>query len=196
MKAIVTTAIGVICVLAGVAAPVAVALGQQAQLRRFHVVREGVLYRSAQLSLPGLERVIRDHGIRTIVTLRDGSTGADVEEQHYCEARGIRFVRIPPHSWDGVQGAAPIDAGLRTFLDTLRDPARLPALVHCYRGVHRTGQYVAAYRVEYEGWGVPEALREMVDLGYDILDQHDDVRGYFASYKRTGRYSLPAHVAR
>lgn len=188
MKAILATSVGVVIILAGIAAPVAIALGEQARLRNFHVVRDGVLYRSAQLSRAGLERVVRDHGVRTVVSLRDGSKDSDKEEQAYCEARGIRFVRIPPHGWEGVQGTAPIDAGFKTFLDTLADPARRPVLVHCYRGVHRTGQYVAAYRVEYEGWSVPEALREMVDRGYDLLDQHDDVRAYFASYKRTGRY--------
>ena len=76
------------------------------------------------------------------------------------------------------------------FLDVLRDPANLPVLVHCYRGVHRTGSYVAVYRIEFEGWSVEKALEEMVDLGYDILPQHADVRGYFASYKRTGKYAL------
>jgi protein tyrosine/serine phosphatase len=188
MKATLTCLVGVLCVLCGIAAPVAVAIAERGRLRHFHVVRPGVLYRSAQLSPEGLARVIRDHGVRTVVCLRDGSTGADQKEEAYCAERGIRFVRIPPHSWAGVQGTAPIDAGLKRFLDTMAEPAARPVLVHCYRGVHRTGQYVAAYRVEFEGWSVPEALREMVDLGYDLLDKHDDVRGYFASYKRTGRY--------
>lgn len=187
---------GSLLVLAGLGIPILIGVRQQQQLRRFHVVREGVLYRSAQLSLAGLKRLIRDHGIRTVVNLRDGSTVSDQEEQRFCQANGIRFVRIAPLSWDGVQGSTPIDEGLRTFLDTLRKPEHLPVLVHCYRGVHRTGQYCAVYRIEYEGWSVPEALAEMVELGYNLLDEHADVRRYFASYQRTGRYHRSAQLDR
>src|SRR5437870_4725307 len=44
---------------------------RQSHYRNFHEVTPGVLYRSGQLSQPGLDRVLHDHGIRTVVTLRD-----------------------------------------------------------------------------------------------------------------------------
>ena len=188
--AILRTSVGVCVVLLGMAAPVGVAAWQRARMRNVSTVRAGVLYRSAQLSVTALDHVVRDHGIRTVVSLRFGVSETDRAEEQYCRDHGLNFVRITPRDWDGVQGSAAIDGGLALFLDTLREPKNLPALVHCYKGVHRTGQYVAAYRVEYEGWSVPDALKEMVERGYDLLDKHDDVRGYFASYKRTGRYAL------
>lgn len=198
MKSRWAISLGVGALLAGFLAPIVVALRQQAQLSRFHVVRDGVLYRSAQLPLAGLERVLRDHGIRTVITLRDSDSAADQAEEAFCRTRGIRFVRIPPRSWDGVQGSAPVEAGLRRFLDEVQDPTRWPVLVHCFRGVHRTGQYVAVYRVECEGWTVEHALNEMVDHGYQRvhLEQHRDVQGYFASYKRTGKYRLSPRAGR
>ena len=190
MKNVLAGCAALALVVAGLATPVAVALHQRHQLRGLHVVREGVLYRSAQLPVAGLERAVADHGIRTVVNLRDGTTAADRAEEAWCLANGIRFVRIPPLSWAGVQGNAEVEAGFTRFLEVMRDPANHPVLIHCYRGFHRTGGYVAIYRVEFEGWSVARAVEEMVDLGYTILDQHQDVQAYLASYRRTGRYAF------
>lgn len=180
--------VGVVAVAVAVAAPIAVGQWQASKLRNFDVVRPRVLYRSAQLSPAGLARLVQDHGIRTVVNLRDGSSPADQVEEKFCLDRGLKFVRIWPHEWDGVQGTASVEKGLTKFLDVVRDPANQPVLVHCFRGVHRTGAYVAVYRVEFEGWTVERALAEMVGHGYVQLDEHIDVKGYFASYRRTGRY--------
>ncbi|HEX4591770.1 MAG TPA: hypothetical protein VH120_17670, partial [Gemmataceae bacterium] len=57
--------------------PVGYASYRNANLRNFSVVKPGVLYRSGQLSLAGLERIIHDHGIRTVVTLRDALVEGD-----------------------------------------------------------------------------------------------------------------------
>jgi protein tyrosine/serine phosphatase len=191
MKSTLGVTVATALVLTAVAAPIAFAVRETARLRHLHAVRPGVLYRSAQLPVAGLERAVRDFGIRTVVNLRDGATAADKAEEAYCAANGIRFVRITPLKWDGVQGNAPIDAGLKTFLDVVQDPANQPVLVHCYRGVHRTGGYVAVYRMEFEAWDLARAVREMIDLGYTQIGDHGDVRAYLHSYRPSGRYSLP-----
>jgi tyrosine-protein phosphatase SIW14 len=178
--------------VAFLAIPVAAMVWEKAHRRNLHIVRSGVLYRSAQLSTRDLDRVVRDLGIRTVVNLRDGSSPADQSEEAYCIGHGIRFVRIAPLSWDGVQGAAPVDQGLKTFLELVADPSNHPVLVHCFRGIHRTGMYVAVYRVELEGWELSRALKEMIEHGYVQLDDHRDVKGYFASYRRTGKYDFLA----
>lgn len=178
-----TPLLGPLLVAAGLAAPIALAARQQAQARNFRVVRPGALYRSGQMTVAGLKRALAQHGIRTVINLRDGADDADRAEEEYCQRHGVRFVRIRPLSWDGTVGRAPIDAGLRLFLDTARDPANHPVLVHCQAGVHRTGLYVAFYRMEVEGWGKDRALGEMIALGYDELHKHADVRGYLRSYR-------------
>ena len=53
------------------AAPVAYAFHMQAQTRNFRIVKDGVLYRSGQITLFGLKNLLHDYGIRTVVTLRD-----------------------------------------------------------------------------------------------------------------------------
>lgn len=194
MRAILANGLGCLCVLTGLIGPILLGVRQQQSLRHFAVVRPGVLYRSAQLTPLGLQRLLDEYGIRTIVTLREGNSQADQEEQAFCERRGLKFVRIPLLSWDGVQGSAPVEQGLHTFLDLLRDSTNHPILIHCYRGVHRTGAYVAIYRMEYEGWTVQQAMREMVAHGYTILHKHQDVCRYLQSYRPTGRYQV--HVSR
>ena len=177
--------------LAAFSLPILLTLQQRGKYRHVGEVRQGVLYRSAQLSPNVLRQFINDHGIRTVVNLRNTLTGDDLAEEHYCRAQGLRFVRIEPLSLDGGQGAAPIDAGLKRFLDVMADPTNHPVLLHCYRGVHRTGVYTAIYRVEFEKWTMAQAVAEMCDNGYDTLADHADVRSYLASYKRTGKYTLP-----
>lgn len=186
---------GVLLVLGGLAAPIVLGVRQCHALRHFHVVRQGVLYRSAQLNEAGLRQVVRDLGVRTIVNLRDGLQTNDQREETFCRDNGVRFVRIKPLSWNGVQGHTPVEAGLRTFLRVMSDSANHPVLIHCYRGVHRTGGYVAVYRMEMEGWKKDEALAEMRNLGYVQLGEHADVAGFFESYRRTGRWALPRPAA-
>src|SRR5437879_1274432 len=86
-------------VAAFIVGPVLFANHQQKQMKNFRVVREGVLYRSGQMSLEGLRRAVQDHGIRTVVSLRDartpGDTPPDAAEEEFCRDLDILFVRIP-----------------------------------------------------------------------------------------------------
>jgi tyrosine-protein phosphatase SIW14 len=181
--------LGVGVVLVCVVGPVALAIHQQQDVRNFHVVRAGALYRSAQLTVPGLRRVINDHGIRTVVNLRDGIVPADLAEEEFCRQSDVRFVRLLPCSWDGGAGNAAVDGNVRTFLDVMRDPANHPVLVHCFAGIHRTGAYCALYRMEFQGWSNDQAIAELKAHGYDNFENEADIRGYLTGYTR-GRFLL------
>jgi tyrosine-protein phosphatase SIW14 len=181
-------------VVAAIAVPLLFAHRERLDGRHLRVVRERVLYRSAQLPPSGIARAVKDLGVKTVVSLRDSDRPADHAEELYCGSQGIRFVRIEPLSWDGVQGTAPVDQGLARFLEVMSEPKNHPVLVHCYRGVHRTGAYVAVYRMECEGWSRERALKEMVTAGYDLLDKHDDLRGYMTRYVAGDKYRLPKNA--
>jgi protein tyrosine/serine phosphatase len=174
--------LGVVVILALIAAPIVFAARQQAQIRNFRVVRDGVLYRSGQLSLPGLARILHDYGIRTVVSLRDGTTRQDQQEQAFCEQAGICFVRIPPRAWQGDDHAVPAEENVTAFRAVLDDPRHHPVLVHCFAGIHRTGAYVAIYRMQYEGWSSEQAIAEARACGYTTIDEELDVLGYLQSY--------------
>ena len=171
-----------------IAGPVVFANHRQNQTRNFRIVRAGVLYRSGQMTVSGLERLVDEYGIRTVVSLRDsyvpGGTPPDRQEEEYCRKMDILHVRISPRAWESPTGGpAPVEEGVRRFLEVMADRRNYPVLVHCFAGVHRTGAYCAIYRMEFEGWSNAEALAEMKACGYDNLDDEWDIRGFLESYR-------------
>jgi protein tyrosine/serine phosphatase len=169
-----------------VGGPLAYSRYRQKQLRNFRIVREGVLYRSGQMSLSGLKRIVRDYGIKTVVTLRDavvaGQTPPDWKEQLFCEAEDILYVRIRPERWWASDDTVPAEKGVRRFLAVMDNPSNYPVLIHCFAGVHRTGAYCAVYRMEYEHWSNAQAISEMKSCGYINLNDEFDLLGYLERY--------------
>ena len=179
--------------------PVVYAYRHENQKRNFRVVREGVLYRSGQTTLAGLERLVHDYGFRTIVSLRDsysGGTPPDAREETYCQKMDILYVRISPHHWEAPPGAAPgtpapVEEGVRKFLAVMADRRNYPVLVHCCAGIHRTGAYCAIYRMESEGWSNEAAIAELKAYGYTNFDVEWDIRHYLENYRPGQRVKVP-----
>jgi len=151
--------------------------------RNFHVVEPGVLYRSGQVPVSSLERLVHDYGIRTVICLREGDQDDDLAEQKYCRKWGINHVRIPPRAWWAPDGPAPAEQGLAVFREVMDNRENYPVLIHCFAGLHRTGAYCAVYRMEYQGWSNAEALAEMKRIGYRTLDEEWDILGFLESYQ-------------
>src|SRR5215831_5772022 len=150
--------------------------------RNFHVVEEGVLYRSGQMPLLRLQQYIAKHGIRTIVCLREGNALPDQQEEAWAKAKALKFVRIPPRQWYADEaGNVPADASVKAFREVMDDPANYPVLVHCFAGIHRTGAFCAVRRMDHDGFTNEEAIREMKNLGYTI--EHMDVLPYLRNYR-------------
>ncbi len=170
-------------VLAGAVTPPLLMCRQMKDTRHFAAVRPGVLYRSGQLTPAGLARLLHDHHIRTVVCLREPSPAADAEAA-WCARNEVRFVRITPRNWDGPPGGAAVDEPLRQFLDVMRDPANHPVLVHCLAGTHRTGGFVAVWRMEAEGWANADAMAELRGMGYTSIDTDLDINEYLSGYER------------
>lgn len=183
MSRLIQVCLGSLLVLSVIAAPIALAVHQQAQTRNFRVVRPGVLYRSGQMTKEGLNRILNDYGIKTVVNLRDGQTERDRTEETFCKSREIRFVRIQPNRWGDVGGSVPVEAGVHTFRALMSDPSNYPVLVHCFAGIHRTGAYCAIYRMEFDHWNNSRAIDEMKACGYTNLDEELDILGYMEQYR-------------
>lgn len=167
-----------------VAAPILYYRHREREDRNFHVVQEGVLYRSGQLPLYRLQQIVSQYGIRTVVSLRDGASTADEQEERWVTAKALKFVRIPYRDWNADEkGVAPADESVKEFRAVMDDPANYPVLVHCFAGIHRTGTMCAIYRIDYQGWSNDDAMNEMRAMGYTILEEHADVFTYMIRYR-------------
>lgn len=169
-----------------VGGPIAYVQYRRDHIRNFHVVRDGVLYRSGQLSLDGLKEAVHEYGIKTVLTLRfpkePGLPPPDLEEEQFCKLAHINHFRITALEWTATVGPIPAQKNVDTFLSIMRNPANHPVLIHCFAGMHRTGTYCAVYRMEMDGWSSADAIREMQHFGYTREDA--DVLAYLESYKR------------
>jgi tyrosine-protein phosphatase SIW14 len=165
-----------------VGAPWSYARYRQKNYRNFHPVRADVLYRSGQMSLSALQKVVHDYGIKTVITLRDATSPPAIEEENFCLLADMNYHRFPVAFWHEVDGVVSADDNVRRFLEIMDDPKNHPVLVHCFAGSHRTGAFVAIYRMEYEHWTNADALDEMKEQGYEHLAEEEDIRGYLTSY--------------
>jgi protein tyrosine/serine phosphatase len=160
---------------------------RNAQTRNFRVVEEGVLYRSGQLTLSGLQRVVNDYRIKTVITLRDsyaaGERAADTKEESWCRKEELNYYRFPPQHWWAADGPAPVEENVQQFRAILADPANYPVLVHCFAGIHRTGAYCAVYRMEQQHWNNEQAIEEMKACGYFNLKDEEDILDYLENYQ-------------
>ena len=185
MSRILQVAAGSLIVLALIVSPIVLAARQQAQTRNFHVIRPGVLYRSGQMTKEGLQRILNDYHIKTVINLRDGQTQRDQTEEAFCKSEEIHFVRILPSHWGDEGGSAPVEASVQRFRAIMSDPRNYPVLVHCLAGIHRTGAYCAIYRMEFEHWSNAQAIAEMKACGYSNLDDELDILGFMEQYRPT-----------
>jgi tyrosine-protein phosphatase SIW14 len=183
MSRVLRVGAGTVVVVLLIVGPVVYALRQQAHMRNFRVVRERVLYRSGQMTPAGLDRAFHDYGIKTVISLRDGTTQSDLDEEAFCDNRGVLFVRIPPSRWGDVGGSVPVEAGVKRFKEILQDRRYWPVLVHCFAGIHRTGAYTAIYRMEFDHWSNARAIAEVKASGYSNLDEELDILGFLEQYR-------------
>ncbi len=143
---------------------------QDRRYRNLHLVDDGKLYRSGQLTPEGFERVIRELRIGTVVSMRetkrDDQQFDDAFEEEICKRHGVHFERFHYLDWSAPDGSMPAKANIRKFL-ALFDNSEIPKpiLVHCFAGIHRTGVHVAAYRIDREGWTNEQAIEEMRWMG-------------------------------
>lgn len=136
-------------------------------LQHFAVVDEGALYRSGQPTPEQIGELIARYRLRTVISLRGSRDATDpdaweVAERAVCLQRNVKFLALPCNHRN-----PPTAEQVEQFLQVARDPARLPALVHCRIGQQRTGLFCALYRMHVMGMAADDALREMDAFGFE-----------------------------
>lgn len=107
----------------------------------FHVVDQGALYRSRQLSGTELAQVIGAYGIRSVLNLRGPNPGSD----WYDDELAVSAAKHVTHYDYGISARRPVTpARLWEILRIIRNAPK-PILVHCQAGADRTGLVAAVY---------------------------------------------------
>jgi len=158
-------------------------------LKRFQVVREGVFYRAAQPSEFGMRYLVRDCGVKTVVSaqlfdfrlrrgLYDAGHPDGARESAYVSRLGARGVQWPMGDETFWPWLTPWQ--FEEFFKLMDDPANWPVAVHCQGGRHRTGTLAALFRLEYDRWPVDRALAEMYSFkfGPPVRLQEHNLRTY------------------
>ena len=116
-----------------------------------------MLYRSAQLSPNRLEQYIRQHGIKTVLNLR----GEHPElawwraQAEICQRNNAQLHNIPMSANELTSKDK-----LLKLLD-IYDNAPKPILIHCRRGVDRTGEAAAIWMLDKMGTSNKKALFQL-----------------------------------
>ena len=145
-------------------------------LKRFQVVREGVLYRTAQPTELGLQYLTAQRGVKTILSLQLfdprlsrglidlGRPGGARESDYVAAGLGARLVQWPM----GLESCWPwmTPWQFEEFFRLFDNPENFPVAVHCMGGRHRTGTISALFRLEYDRWPVERALAEMYSFKF------------------------------
>jgi len=172
--------------LAGAAEAGSVLIG-----RNFHELVPGKVYRCAQPGRSDIRRAAEDYGVRTVINLRGCCPGTDWYDAE-CEATAD--LDLCQEDLTLSAGRLPAPQELRRLLEIL-ERAEYPVLVHCRRGVDRTGLTSAAYLLLH-GAELPAALRELsLGHGHVSLGRTVAMRRFFGLYQRWLNRTCRSHDA-
>jgi len=176
MPALVRWVLAAVIVLLIAGVPFALYRAQYAHAKRFREVTPGRFYRSGQMTAAGLRETIERYGIKTVLNLQHENPDPvmpenwlgrpAVAESEVCKQLNVRYVLLTPDVLPQPNDVTKKPLVVDDYLKLLDDPASYPILIHCKAGLHRTGRLTAIYRMEYEGWSVADAMRELRANGY------------------------------
>lgn len=129
----------------------------------FGVVKEGVLYRSADLTPAATKKVHDQQHIKTIVDLGAFDVGSAKERVAADTASALGIQRhVFRLEGDGTGNPNAYVQALRI----INDPKNQPVLVHCAAGAQRTSGCVMLYRNLIEGVPFERAYEESYGYGH------------------------------
>ena len=127
----------------------------------FAVVEPGRIYRGAWQKTWPMQRIIRDHGIKTIVALaHPPKHPLAVRERELAQRLGVRWIHLPIVEVRAL-GDEDVFSQIDRAVDAISDPANQPAFFHCHHGVNRASMVQIAYRLRCSGWTLEQATAEI-----------------------------------
>lgn len=152
--------------------------------RNFHTVVPGRVYRCAQPSADDLDQYVEQYGIKTVINLRGCCSNF---EWYIGEGRATAQHDIAQEDLTFSAGRLPSPQELKRLVEVL-DRAEYPVLIHCRRGVDRTGLTSALIRMLYEkddpaaaraelSWRHGHVSAGRTEAMLQFFDLYDEFRG-------------------
>jgi uncharacterized protein (TIGR01244 family) len=176
----------VLASLAAASIPVWAADAAAPGIANFHQVNARI-YRGGQPKGEGWDSLAK-LGVKTVINLRPEGKRSYKREARAVEAAGMHYVDVP---LSGVW--TPPDAKIAQVLALLDDAAG-PVFVYCRRGSDRTGEVIACYRIQHDGWSNRKALQEANSYGLRRINiaMRRYVLGFHAAGHAAGAQPAPA----
>lgn len=123
-------------------------------------ISEGKVYNSGVVPPSELKDFLKDHGIKSVIDLRDGEEQTELnpetkkqvgaEENAIDKISNVNYFNLPTDQ-------IPQDSTVQKFLKIMDDPKNYPVLIHCHHGVGRSRLFSSIYRIEYENYSNEDA---------------------------------------
>lgn len=137
---------------------------------RFYEVEPGRVFRGAWQKDWPMRRIVRDHGIRTVVALaHPADHPLPRQEQALAEELGVKWVHVPIVDFRGANERRSVSDQLEIAAAAIADPANQPVYFHCHHGINRTSMAQMAYRMLYCGWTLERASAE-IDHNFGLVE--------------------------
>lgn len=166
----------------------------------FHVLADGLAYRSGQPTPEQLAYLFGRYDIRTVINLRGENPGDDwwEAERAACEAHGVALVNIRMSA-----SHLPSREALLSLYDTFEN-AEYPILIHCQAGADRAGAASAIWRMVVQGASRDEAAAELspqywhfaaITPAMDVLvEVFEPDRDWIATVYDPANYDVPDSI--
>ncbi len=163
----------------------------------FHAVLPGQIYRCAQLDAWLLEAFIKWHHIRTVLNLRGCS---DPTPWYLAECRATCALDVSQEDVGLSAGRLPSVPAVRQLIEIL-DQAERPLLIHCNKGIDRTGMVSTMALLLYTDVALDEARQQLGALhGHLPLGRTGNIDRFFDLYAdwlaAQGLHHAPDHFRR
>lgn len=152
---------------------------------RFAVVEPGRIYRGAWLQDWPMRRIVREHGIKTVVALAHPEEDPWVESEKRMGAElGFRFVHVPIVDDRSNPARKLLFERLEMAAAEIARPENQPVFFHCHHGINRASMAQMAYRMLYCGWSLEESEDEIArTFGLKAVDTGPDYRHMAAFFR-------------
>lgn len=148
----------------------------------FGQVEENFWRGSEPKELSDYQGLVEHYGIKTIIDLRDSNSEESAEAKKFCESAGIKLIELPLKDTEAPTHVQ--EKEILVLLNRIKYPAPnfKPVFVHCRGARHRTGIFVAMYRILYCKYDLDKAYKEMKDYDFYSVFGHKDLKEYIENF--------------